>query len=93
MENFCDICLEKNIEKPLKCGHYVHLECAKKHFKPECPVCKTVLEIEVTGVKPELYLPYNPSTVPDDDEDFTYENYLNEYYRINFGVNIFSSSY
>jgi len=47
----CPICFESlNDEKePLKCGHWMHLECVKKHFKPECPVCRAPLDIKVTG--------------------------------------------
>lgn len=48
----CSICLEDTQEK-LQCGHFVHMSCAKKHFKPECPVCRIPLNITVTGEYPE----------------------------------------
>lgn len=58
----CIICTESlnNVDAPLPCGHWLHLSCVKKHFKPECPICRTKLDIEVTGTKPEPYIPYNP---------------------------------
>jgi hypothetical protein len=46
----CSICLEKlGDEKSQSCGHYFHQECLVKHFKPECPLCRTKLNIKVTG--------------------------------------------
>lgn len=67
MSDNCILCLEHIdiSEKPLICGHKFHIECLKKHFKPECPLCRRTIEIDVTGTKPELYLPFNPETIPD----------------------------
>jgi hypothetical protein len=46
----CIICTdEMNENTPLECGHWIHIECVKKHFKPECPLCRTSLNINVTG--------------------------------------------
>jgi hypothetical protein len=46
----CPICLEiLGNEKPLACGHWVHIECLRKHFKPECPMCRKKLDIKVEG--------------------------------------------
>ena len=36
----------------LSCGHKMHMACVKKHFKPECPVCRRKLNIVVTGQLP-----------------------------------------
>jgi hypothetical protein len=47
-ESECPICLENTIDT-LECGHKIHIECVKKHFKPECPVCKKTLSIKVNG--------------------------------------------
>ncbi len=54
----CAICYEKleDTEAPLVCGHYLHLSCLKKHFKPECAICRHPLSIEVSG---ELPFPEN----------------------------------
>ena len=51
----CPVCYySMNKEKnPLTCGHWVHLKCVKRHFKPECPICRHPLKIKVTGQKPE----------------------------------------
>ena len=58
--NTCIICTESldDLDMPLKeCGHWIHPACVKKHFKPECPICRTPLNIKVTGTKPETYIP------------------------------------
>jgi len=47
----CFLSLEEEKE-PLACGHWVHLECVKKHFRPECPVCRQKLNIKVEGSLP-----------------------------------------
>lgn len=39
-------------EKPLECGHWMHLACVQKHFKPECPLCRRRLDIRVSGTLP-----------------------------------------
>ena len=40
-EEQCSICFE-NVEKKdiLECGHLVHIDCLKKGYKCECPVCR-----------------------------------------------------
>lgn len=49
----CIICTDQmNENTPLECGHWIHTECVKKHFKPECPLCRTSLNINVTGNVP-----------------------------------------
>lgn len=53
-EENCAICLEKTTEM-FDCKHHVHLECAKKHFKPECPVCRAKVNIRVSGTYPNNY--------------------------------------
>lgn len=38
----CAICYEPLGDvKPLGCGHRIHTVCLEKHFKAECPVCRT----------------------------------------------------
>jgi hypothetical protein len=55
----CPICLDKlNESNPLQCGHWVHMSCLKKHFKPECPICRKKLDIIVEGKAPSLYDDY-----------------------------------
>lgn len=50
MSEECPICYEKmENEKTQICGHIVHLDCLKKQFKPECPLCRTKLDIVVQG--------------------------------------------
>ena len=50
----CPICTEKiGDEDILDCGHWIHISCVKKHFKPECPVCRKSLNIQVEGSRPE----------------------------------------
>jgi hypothetical protein len=50
---------EKN---PLECGHWLHISCVQKHFKPECPLCRQPLNIKVYGTKPQpdmnLFIPH-----------------------------------
>jgi len=68
MSENCILCLEDidASENPLDCGHKLHLECVKKHFKPECPICRRPLNITVSGTQPELYLPFDPLSMQDD---------------------------
>ena len=82
MSENCILCLEKMnaSENPLECGHKLHLECVKKHFKPECPICRRPLNITVSGTQPELYLPFDISTIQDDYmHDIEYSLILNNY--------------
>ena len=56
----CIICLENlGDENPLECGHYMHMECVKKQFKPECALCRRTLNIEVTGQHPIPFVPHD----------------------------------
>ena len=50
----CIVCTEKlgEEEKVLECGHWVHILCIQKHFKPECPICRKPLNIVVNGTIP-----------------------------------------
>ena len=49
----CAICFEKlDEEYALECGHWLHVSCVQKHFKPECPICRTPLNIQVYGTPP-----------------------------------------
>ena len=67
----CIICYEKleNVS-PLLCGHIIHLHCVKQHFKPECPLCRTPLNIEVNGSLPESNIVFGTNTEEEDsDED------------------------
>lgn len=44
----CCCCMEpmaeRNTYRSLKCGHYCHLECLSKMMKPQCPMCRCVIE-------------------------------------------------
>jgi hypothetical protein len=54
----CIICTEKiKDNEPLSCGHWIHISCIEKHFKPECPVCRKPQNIKVFGKIPEPYIP------------------------------------
>jgi hypothetical protein len=56
----CIICYEKLEEtSPLQCGHWLHVSCVEKHFKPECPICRAPLQIEVKGTFPQPFIPFN----------------------------------
>ena len=57
----CIICCETlSINEPaLSCGHYLHLTCVKKHFKPECPLCRRPLDISVQGTRPTAFIPFD----------------------------------
>jgi hypothetical protein len=59
----CIICYEtlSITEPPLPCGHYLHLACVKKHFKPECPLCRKPLNITVQGTVPTAFIPFDLS--------------------------------
>lgn len=63
VEEDCVICYEKleNVA-PLSCGHIIHISCVKKHFKPECPLCRTKLNIEVSGTFPVPNIDFIPET-------------------------------
>lgn len=63
VEEDCVICYEKleNVS-PLSCGHIIHISCVKKHFKPECPLCRTKLNIEVSGTFPVPNIDFIPET-------------------------------
>lgn len=45
----CLICFEtlnKNVNIPLSCGHWVHKQCIKKSKKHQCPMCRQSIHIE-----------------------------------------------
>ena len=66
----CIICYSPlQEEPPLKCGHWMHMECVKKHFKPECPVCRHPLEIAVSGTFPDCDIEPDLSREYDYKED------------------------
>jgi hypothetical protein len=54
------------IEVALSCNHFVHKNCLVQHFKAECPLCRTPVQIQVTGTKP---LPDNILYIPEDIEE------------------------
>jgi hypothetical protein len=51
----CPICYVKlgDEKNPLECGHWMHITCVQKHFKPECPLCRHPLNIKVSGTRPQ----------------------------------------
>lgn len=50
----CPVCYEHlgDVEA-LECGHRIHVACLEKHFRAECPVCRT----PQTKVKPKGKMP------------------------------------
>lgn len=64
----CAICFEKLEEsKSLECGHWLHIVCVQKHFRPECPLCRAPLNIEVTGKYPNSNITFE-ETIPTFEE-------------------------
>jgi hypothetical protein len=65
----CSICYENlhKVEKPQICGHWFHVDCLQRHFKPECPLCRKVLPIKVIGERPPCNIVYIESK--DDDSE------------------------
>jgi hypothetical protein len=53
----CKICFDTFDEAPaypIPCGHYYfHEECLRKHFKPECPICRAPHQLAVEGEPPQ----------------------------------------
>ncbi len=84
MEEKCVCCLEElELIEPLICGHRVHDECLRKHFRPECPICRMKLNIVVSG------------TIPEDDESlftpYGHNNTLNTHVNrnVSYGYNLY----
>lgn len=66
----CPICYEslQNEPAPLRCGHWLHLSCVRRHFKPECPICRRGLDITVTGKQPQPFVPIDEPRMISPDE-------------------------
>lgn len=49
--NNCPTCLEKfnDTDKPLQCGHWIHVSCIQKGHKAACHLCRAPLDIKVYG--------------------------------------------
>lgn len=47
----CPTCLEefKPTDKPLSCGHWIHISCIQKGHKAACHLCRAPLNIKVYG--------------------------------------------
>ena len=47
----CPTCFEKfnDTDKPLECGHWVHISCIQKGHKAACHICRAPLNIKVYG--------------------------------------------
>lgn len=46
----CPVCYDPLLNvSALGCGHIIHMECLEKHFKAECPICRT----SQTRIKPK----------------------------------------
>jgi hypothetical protein len=82
----CIVCTEKlgEEEKVLDCGHWVHLLCIQKHFKPECPICRKPLNITVNGTIPR------PEENNDIDNNHIDNNHIdnNDIQEININIHI-----
>ena len=44
----CVVCCESlsNEEKPLDCGHWIHIDCIINTAKAECPICRKKLQFK-----------------------------------------------
>jgi hypothetical protein len=64
----CPICYEslENEKTPLNCGHWIHINCVKKHFRPECPLCRSPVNFQVYGTTP-------PTDISDPPTGFKYD--------------------
>lgn len=40
----CAICMDGELNVPLSCGHWIHVDCVIKSGKKECPICKDALK-------------------------------------------------
>jgi hypothetical protein len=72
----CIICTETlgQNDNALACGHWFHLNCVRRHFKPECPLCRRPLNIKVGGTFPQPFIPIAEITqIPIQDVQITYE--------------------
>lgn len=60
-EEDCPVCFEPLLEEesPLVCGHCVHMTCIVQQFKPECPLCRRKLDVEVSGQFPDHDIPFS----------------------------------
>lgn len=48
----CPICADtmENVATPIgPCGHWMHVECMKNCTKPECPICRAKVPVDVRG--------------------------------------------
>lgn len=77
----CCICYEAltKTDNPLFCGHTIHLECVKKHFKPECPLCRAPLDIKVSGTVPLPFIPTDSTDFGDTEESEEEEDIAERY--------------
>ncbi len=73
----CIICTENSILNRFECGHWLHIECLKKQFKPECPLCRMPLNIQVNGTKPTAYIPHTVEFESEPEESGLW------YFRVN----------
>lgn len=68
MNDECPTCLELVKESPLRCNHRVHLDCLKRQFKAECPLCRCKLNIQLYSK------PIKEEIENDIESDIEYEN-------------------
>jgi len=76
----CVICYDPIImekEKPLICGHIFHLDCLKKTFKPQCPLCRKEIDIKVEGKYDYTYYIETENNY-ETHQYFPYENDISE---------------
>lgn len=84
MNDNCPTCLELVKESPLKCKHRVHLDCLKRQFKAECPLCRCKLNIQLYSkpIKEESEIEYeieDENNINEDLENIYAEFSENEY--------------
>jgi hypothetical protein len=57
----CGVCTDPlENTAPLPCSHRIHLACLEKHFKPECPICRTPQTVIIPKGIPPKQEPFPP---------------------------------
>ena len=75
-DNECVICFEPIIndiitEDLICCTHtQFHKSCLEKHFKPECPICKTPNNLDITGILPQSNISIFQSDISAHDSNY-----------------------
>ena len=67
----CSICHEQNCNTITNCEHYFHRSCLEQWViqRPNCPVCRTTINLESNEVELNLNSNINESESDDDETD------------------------